>query len=173
MAANLVNRDFCPSRKHETWTADITYVATDEGWLALAAVEGLFKRQIVGGSMSERIDSRPAVDPLKLALIRQRPGSGLTVYSDRGVQCASEDYQRLLKEQGITCLMSRKGNCLDNAPMESFLATLMKELVRDEQYGTRAAARRRFFESVEVFDNRQRRHSALGDHSPAQFADAA
>ncbi len=173
IAENLVNRNFRPSRKNETWTADITYVATDEGWLYLAAVEDLFTRQIVGWSMSERINSRLVVDALEMALTRQRPGSGLTAHSDRGVQYASEHYQRLLVEHGITCSMSRKGNCWDNAPMESFFATLKKELVHHERYGTRAAARQSLFEYIEVFYNHQRRHSALGYQTPAQFAEAA
>jgi transposase InsO family protein len=173
VAANVVNRNFAPARKNETWTADITYVATDEGWLYLAVVEDLFTREIVGWSMSERIDSRLVVDALQMALVRQRPGAALVVHSDRGVQYASEHYQRLLRDHGLTCSMSRKGNCWDNAPMESFFATLKKELVHHEAYATRAAARHSLFEYIEVFYNRVRRHSALGYQSPSQFAHAA
>ena len=173
IAENVVNRHFQPSRKNETWTADITYVATDEGWLYLAAVEDLFTREIVGWSMSDRIDSRLVVDALAMALARQCPGEPLTAHSDRGVQYASEHYQRLLKDHGITCSMSRKANCWDNAPMESFFATLKKELVHHEDYETRAAARHSLFEYIEVFYNRIRRHSAIGYQSPAQFAKAA
>ena len=173
VAENLVNRNFTPSQKNEVWTADITYVATDEGWLYLAAVEDLFTREIVGWSMSERIDSRLVVDALEMALHRHCPGADLMAHSDRGVQSASEHYQRLLKNHGITCSMSRKGNCWDNAPMESFFATLKKELVHHEAYETRAEARRRLFESIEVFYNRVRRHSALGYQAPTQFAEAA
>jgi transposase InsO family protein len=173
VAPNVVNRDFAPARKNETWTADITYVATDEGWLYLAAVEDLFTREIVGWSMSERIDSRLVVDALQMALVRQHPGAALVVHSDRGVQYASEHYQRLLRDHGLTCSMSRKGNCWDNAPMESFFATLKKELVHHETYATRAAARHSLFEYIEVFYNRVRRHSALGYQSPSQFAHAA
>jgi putative transposase len=173
IAENLVNRNFQPVQKHETWTADITYIATDEGWLYLAAVEDLFTRQIVGWSMSDRIDSRLVVDALEMAIRRQCPGDNLVAHSDRGVQYASEHYQRLLKAHRITCSMSRKGNCWDNAPMESFFATLKKELVHHEEYQTRAAARQSLFEYIEVFYNRVRRHSALGYKSPAQFAEAA
>jgi transposase InsO family protein len=173
VAENVVNRNFQPAQKNETWTADITYVATDEGWLYLAAVKDLFTRQIVGWSMSDQIDSRLVVDALEMALARQCPGDHLVAHSDRGVQYASEHYQRLLKKHGITCSMSRKGNCWDNAPMESFFATLKKELVHHEQYPTRAAARRSLFEYIEVFYNRVRRHSALGYQSPSQFAEAA
>jgi transposase InsO family protein len=173
VAANVVNRNFAPARKNETWTADITYVATDEGWLYLAAVEDLFTREIVGWSMSERIDSRLVVDALQMALERQCPGAALVAHSDRGVQYASEHYQRLLQDHDITCSMSRKGNCWDNAPMESFFATLKKELVYHEEYATRAAARQSLFEYIEVFYNRARRHSALSYQSPSQFANAA
>lgn len=173
VAENLVNRNFQPSQKNATWTADITYVPTDEGWLYLAAVEDLFTREIVGWSMSERIDSRLVVDALEMALRRQCPGADLMAHSDRGVQYASEHYQRLLKDHGITCSMSRKGNCWDNAPMESFFATLKNELVHHEEYRSRAAARQSLFEYIEVFYNRVRRHSALGYQSPTQFAEAA
>jgi putative transposase len=172
IAENVVNRNFRPSQKNQTWVADITYIPTTEGWLYLAAVEDLFTRQIVGWSMSDRIDSRLVVDALQMALHRQRPGDDLVAHSDRGVQYASEHYQRLLKEHGITCSMSRKGNCWDNAPMESFFATLKKELVHHERYPTRTAARQSLFEFIEVFYNRIRRHSALGYRSPAQFAEA-
>ena len=173
VAENVVNRNFQPSQKNETWTADITYVPTDEGWLYLSAVEDLFTREIVGWSMSERIDSRLVVDALEMALARQCPGDDLMAHSDRGVQYASEHYQRLLAKHGITCSMSRKGNYWDNAPMESFFATLKKELVHHEECPTRAAARHSLFEYIEVFYNRVRRHSAIGYQSPSQFAEAA
>ena len=173
IAENVVNRHFRPSKRNQTWTADITYISTDEGWLYLAAVEDLFTREIVGWSMSERIDSRLVVDALSMAIARQCPGESLVAHSDRGVQYASEHYQRLLKEHGITCSMSRRGNCWDNAPMESFFATLKKELVHHEQYATRSEARQSLFEYIEVFYNRVRRHSALGYLTPTQFAEAA
>lgn len=173
VAPNIVNRDFEPAGKNQTWTTDITYVATDEGWLYLAAVEDLFTRQIVGWSMSERIDSRLVVDALEMAIVRQCPGEELIAHSDRGVQYASEHYQRLLTKHAITSSMSRKGNCWDNAPMESFFATLKKELVHHEQYRTRTEARHSLFEYIEVFYNRIRRHSALNYQSPTQFAEAA
>jgi putative transposase len=173
IAPNLVNREFQASGKNQTWVTDITYVPTGEGWLYLAAVEDLFTREIVGWSMSAKIDSRLVVDALKMAIARQCPGEELMAHSDRGVQYASEHYQRLLQEHGITCSMSRKGNCYDNAPMESFFATLKKELVHHEKYQTRAEARQSLFEYIEVFYNRIRRHSALNYQSPTQFAEAA
>lgn len=173
VAGNVVNREFRPSRKNETWTADITYIATDEGWLYLAAVEDLYSRKIVGWSMSERIDSRLVVEALEMAMQRELPGAGLVAHSDRGVQYASEHYQSLLQQHEITCSMSRRGNCWDNAPMESFFATLKKELVHHERYRTRDEARRSLFEYIEVFYNRVRRHSSLGYLSPHQFEQAA
>lgn len=173
VAENVVNRDFAPTAANQTWTADITSIPTREGWLYLAAVEDLYSRKIVGWSMSERIDSRLVVDALEMALQRELPEAGLVAHSDRGVQYASGHYQRLLETHGITCSMSRKGNCWDNAPMESFFATLKKELVHHEDYQTRAEACRSLFEYIEVFYNRLRRHSALGYRSPAEFTQAA
>jgi putative transposase len=169
IAANLVDRDFSPSRKNQTWTADITSIPTDEGWLYLAAVEDLHSRKIVGWSMSDRIDGRLVVDALDMAIRRELPGEGLVAHSDRGAQYASEHYQTLLRKHGIRCSMSRKANCWDNAPMESFFATLKKERVHHERYRTRDEARRSLFEYIETFYNRVRRHSALGYLSPIQF----
>lgn len=172
VAENIVDREFAPSQKNQTWTADITYIPTDEGWLYLAAVEDLYSRKIVGWSMSERIDSRLVVDALQMAIHRELPAAGLVTHSDRGVQYASEHYQNLLKRNGITCSMSRKGNCWDNAPMESFFATLKKELVHRVQYQTRSQARQSLFEYIEAFYNRVRRHSMLGYLSPVKFEQA-
>lgn len=172
VARNVVDRNFAPSRKNETWTADVTYIPTGEGWLYLAAVEDLYSRKIVGWSMSERMESRLVVDALEMAIQRELPGEGLTAHSDRGVQYASEHYQALLKKHAVTCSMSRKGNCWDNAPMESFFGTLKKELVHHEEYRTRAEARRSLFEYIETFYNRTRRHSTLGYVSPEQFEQA-
>jgi putative transposase len=172
IAPNIVDRNFAPSQKNETWTADITYIPTAEGWLYLAVVEDLFTRKIVGWSMADHMESRLVVDALEMAVQRELPGEGLIAHSDRGVQYASEHYQQLLSKHDITCSMSRKGNCWDNAPMESFFATLKKELVHHEHYETRAEARQSLFEYIEVFYNRVRRHSALSYKSPAQFAEA-
>ena len=173
VAENLVDRNFSPSRKNATWTADITYIPTAEGWLYLAAVEDLYTRKIVGWAMSENIDSRLVVDALDMALQRELPGEGLVTHSDRGVQYASDHYQRLLNKHRITCSMSRKGNCWDNAPLESFFATLKKEEVYQRRYATRAEARQRLFDYIEVFYNRVRRHSSLGYLSPVDFEQAA
>ncbi len=171
IAENLVRRNFERSRKDEVWLTDITYIPTAEGWLYLSVVEDLFTREIVGWSMSEQMESRLVVDALEMALSRRHPPPGLIAHSDRGVQYASEHYQRTLKRHGITCSMSRKGNCWDNAPMESFFASLKKELVHHRKYQTRAEARQSLFHYIEVFYNRNRRHSAIGYQMPAKFAE--
>jgi transposase InsO family protein len=168
VAENVVDRQFEPAAADRVWAADITYIPTREGWLYLAAVEDLYSRQIVGWSMSERIDSRLVVDALDMAVARRLPGAGLVAHSDRGSQYASEHYQRLLAGHGIACSMSRPANCWDNAPIESFFASLKKELVHDEDYATRAEARASLFEYIEVFYNRVRRHSSLGYRSPVE-----
>ena len=173
VAENVLARDFTADKANQKWVADITYIATLEGWLYLAAVLDLFTRKVVGWSMSERIDSRLVVDALEMAVSRELPDAGLVAHSDRGVQYASEHYQGVLTEYDIKCSMSRKANCWDNAPAESFFATLKKELVHHETYATRAAARASLFDYIEVFYNRERRHSALGYVSPLAFEEVA
>lgn len=169
VAENVVNRDFKPTTANRTWTADITYIATGEGWLYLAVVEDLYSKQIIGWSMGSRIDSRLVVDALEMALSRRQPGVGLVAHSDRGSQYASEHYQGLLARHEIVCSMSRRANCWDNAPIESFFASLKKELTHGESFATRAEARSSLFEYIEVFYNRSRRHSSLGYLSPAEY----
>jgi putative transposase len=169
VAENIVDRDFNPKAANRTWSADITYIPTAEGWLYLAVVEDLYSRQIVGWSMGSRIDSRLVVDALEMALARRLPGEGLVAHSDRGSQYASEHYRGLLAKHGITCSMSRRANCWDNSPMESFFARLKKELVHDENYATRAEARASLFEYIEMFYNRIRLHSSLGYKSPVEY----
>jgi putative transposase len=169
VADNLLDRQFNPSGANEAWVADITYIPTREGWLYLAAVEDLYSRRIVGWAMAEHVESRLVVDALAMAVQRRLPGEGLLSHSDRGSQYASEHYQRLLARHGITCSMSRKADCWDNAPMESFFASLKKELVHGADFATRAEARAAIFEYIEVFYNNQRRHSSLGYVSPAEY----
>lgn len=173
VAKNVLDRRFTARRPNEKWVSDITYVWTDEGWLYLAAVEDLYSRKVVGWSLGERLTSELVSEALRMAIGRQLPTVELVAHSDRGSQYASGSYQRLLASQGITCSMSRRGNCWDNAPMESFFATLKKELVHQERYATRQAARQSLFEYIEVFYNRVRRHSALGYVSPETFEEAA
>jgi putative transposase len=172
VAANVLDRRFDPENPNERWVADITYIPTREGWLYLAAVEDLYSRMVVGWSMADRMDSRLVVDALAMAVSRRFPDEGLLAHSDRGSQYASEHYQRLLAKHGIACSMSGVGQCWDNAPMESFFATLKKELVHHEDYQTRAEARASLFEYIEAFYNPKRRHSSLGYLSPAEFEES-
>lgn len=169
VAENLLDRQFDPAAPNESWVADITYILTREGWLYLAAVEDLYARRIVGWAMAEHMESRLVVDALELAVQRRLPGEGLLAHSDRGSQYASEHYQRLLARHGIACSMSRKADCWDNAPMESFFASLKKELVHGADFATRAEARAAVVEYIEVFYNNQRRHSSLGYMAPAEY----
>jgi putative transposase len=169
VADNLLGRQFDPELPNEAWVADITYIPTREGWLYLAAVEDLYSRRVVGWSLADHLESRLVVDALALAVERRLPGAGLLAHSDRGSQYASDHYQRLLGRHGIRCSMSRRANCWDNAPMESFFASLKKELVFGADFATRAEARAAIVEYIEVFYNSQRRHSSLGYVSPAEY----
>jgi putative transposase len=169
VAENLLDRQFEAARANEVWLADITYIPTREGFLYLAAVEDLYSRMVVGWSMADHMESRLVVDALEMAVARRLPEEELLAHSDRGSQYASDHYQSLLGKHGIECSMSRRGDCWDNAPMESFFASLKKELVHDADFETRAEARAALFEYIEVFYNNQRRHSSLGYVSPAEF----
>ena len=170
VAANVLDRAFDPDEPNASWVADVTYIPTREGWLYLAVVVDLFSRMVVGWSMAATMTSRLVVDALEMAVARRpRGSSGLVAHSDRGSQYASEHYRRRLTEERITCSMSRRGNCWDDAPVESFFASLKKELVHDEEYATRDEATASLFEYIETFYNRVRRHSALGYVAPAQF----
>jgi putative transposase len=169
VAENLLDRQFDPERPNAAWGADLTYVPTADGWLYLAVVEDLFSRMIVGWSMDETMTSRLVVDALDMAVRSRLPQEGLLAHSDRGSQYASEHYQRLLGKHGIECSMSGVAQCWDNAPVESFFASLKKELVHHEKYTTREEAKASIFEYVEVFYNRVRLHSSLGFLSPWEF----
>ena len=169
IADNLLDRQFDPQSPNESWVADITYIPTRQGWLSLAVVEDLYSRRVVGWSMADDLESRLVVDALSLAVERRLPGEGLLAHSDRGSQYASDHYQRLLARHGITCSMSRRADCWDNAPMESFFASLKKELVHDADFATRAEARTAIVEYIEVFYNSKRLHSSLGYVSPAEY----
>lgn len=173
VAPNLLARDFSPARTNQAWVTDITYIPTREGWLYLCTVEDLYSRRIVGWSMSGRIDSRLVVRALEMAIAVRRPGPGLIVHSDRGSQYCSEHFQSLLSSHGLRSSMSRKGNCYDNAPMESFYRTLKVELVYWEDYQSRAEATASLREYIETFYNRRRLHSTLGYVSPVEYELAA
>jgi putative transposase len=168
VAPNLLERRFAAERPDAVWLADISYVPTGEGWLYLAAIKDMATREIVGWSMADHLRADLACDALLMAIRHRQPPRGLIQHSDRGVQYASEPYQAILARHGLRCSMSRRGNCLDNAPMESFFGSLKTELVHRTTFPTREAAKRAIFEYVEAFYNRRRRHSGLGFLTPAQ-----
>jgi transposase InsO family protein len=169
VAPNRLNRAFTAQRPNQVWLSDITYVWTAEGWLYLAAVLDVYSRKIVGWALSEQIDGSLTEAALQQAAGRRQPGPGLLHHSDRGVQYACGDYQKLLGEWEMIGSMSRKGDCWDNAPMESFFGTLKRELIYHERFLTKADARAKIFEYIEAFYNTWRRHTSLGGVCPAEF----
>ena len=172
VAANLLDRRFSPSfaeTPNRVWASDITYIPTKEGWLYLSVVLDLASRRVVGWSMQETAGSSIAIDAIKMALSYRRPENGMLHHSDRGIQYAARDFRRLLRSRRIECSMSRKGDCWDNAVTESFFATLKKELVQPSDWQTREQARAALFEWIEVWYNRERRHSSIGYLSPAEY----
>jgi transposase InsO family protein len=169
VAENLLNQQFAVSRQNIAWLSDITYVWTDEGWLYLAAHKDLFNGEIVGYAMGERITKSLVSQSLFRAVAAKRPGKGLIHHSDRGSQYCAHEYRKLLNQFGMTASMSRKGNCYDNAPMESFWGTLKRELVHHRRYGTRQEAIQDITEYIEMFYNRQRRQKRLGYLSPVAY----
>ena len=169
VAKNLLDRNFTPAAPNQTWTADMTYIWTDEGWLYLAVVIDLFNREVVGWSIQPRMTTDIVLDALTMAWFRRKPGSGLMHHSDRGSQYASHAFQARLKAYGMVCSMSRKGNCWDNAPSESFFNSLKNERVHGTRYRTKAEAIADLFDYIEPFYNRKRLHSTLGYASPQKF----
>ena len=169
VAKNLLNRQFETALPDMAWVVDITYIPTDEGWLYLAGVMDLCTRRIVGWSMADHMRTDLVADALQMAVARRGPGAGLLHHSDRGVQYASDDYQHLLETHSMLCSMSGRGDCWDNACVESFWGSLKTELVHHEHYATREEARASIFEYIEVFYNRKRLHSSLGYMSPEAF----
>ena len=164
-----MNRQFSADAPNTKWSCDITYVYTREGWLYLAVVLDLFSRRVVGWAMADNLDRSLVLDALQMALTSRKPAAGLLCHSDRGSQYASGDYQEALKKAGALCSMSRKGNCYDNAPTESFFASLKRELVYRTAFATREEARAALFEWIAVWYNRKRRHSTVGYVSPEEF----
>jgi putative transposase len=169
VAPNLLNRDFSPEEPNQVYAGDITYIWTTEGWLYLAVVIDLFSRSVVGWAMDKRMTRQLVMDALTMAVQRRRPPAGVIFHSDRGSQYASADFQKLLAKHGIRCSMSRKGDCWDNAPVESFFGSLKQELIFHRKYSTRFHARQSIFEYIERFYNRCRLHSTLGYKSPADY----
>ena len=169
VAQNTLNRQFMVEAPNRVWAGDLTSVWTTEGWLYLAVLLDLYSRRVIGWAMGHRLTVDLAEQALTMALVTRRPEAGLLHHSDRGSQYAASRYQQLLDAQGLVPSMSRKGNCWDNACVESFVGTLKRELVHHRHYATRDDATRDIFEYIEVFYNRQRRHSTLGYHSPAEY----
>jgi transposase InsO family protein len=169
VAANRLKRDFMPAAPNKVWTSDITYLWTDEGWLYLAIVLDLFNREVVGWSLKPRMSAELAVDALTMAWFRRQPGPGLLLHSDRGSQYASSAYQAKLRAYGMVSSMSRKGNCWDNAPTESWFNSFKNERIHGVRHATHAAMKATSFEYIEVFYNRRRQHSTLGYQSPTQY----
>ncbi len=169
VAPNLLNRQFEVSRPNIVWVSDITYVWTAQGWLYLAVVLDLFSRQIVDWAMNNRIDRKLVMCALRMTIWRRRPASGLMFHSDRGSQYCSHDFQRLLNTHKMTCSMSRKGDCWDNAVEESFFGSLKKERIFPKNYRTREEAKKDIIDYIEMFYNSRRQYSYLGYVSPREF----
>jgi len=169
VTSNLLNQNFKAEKPNKIWLTDITYVPTAQGWLYLAVVLDLYSRRIVGWAMSESLHRQLVIDALQMAIAKRQPPPGLLHHSDRGSQYASHDYQTLLTKYKMVGSMSRKGNCYDNAPAESFFGTLKTELVFHQLYATRNEAKLDIFEYIEVFYNRIRYHSALGYQCPVNY----
>jgi putative transposase len=169
VAENILGQQFTVTAPNKVWTSDITYVPTDEGWLYVAGHKDLFSGNIVGYAMGDRLTRNLVSQSLFKAIAAKRPAEGLIHHSDRGCQYCSHDFRNILEQYGLTASMSRKGNCYDNAPMESFWGTLKQELTHHRRYRTRLEAIRDITEYIEIFYNRQRRQARLGFLSPVAY----
>jgi len=169
VAANVLDRQFVADAPNQKWVADFTYIWTAEGWLYVAAVIDLFSRRVVGWSMSATMTAQLVADAMMMAIWRRGKHDALLHHSDQGSQYTSEQFQRLMQDNGVTCSMSRSGNCWDNAAMESFFSSLKTERVRKKVYRSRDQARADVFDYIERFYNPTRRHSTLGYLSPIDF----
>lgn len=167
--SNLLNRQFTISEPNRVWVSDITYVWTTDGWMYLAVVIDLFSRRVIGWSMNHRMNRFLVMDALRMAIWRRHPAAGLIFHSDRGSQYCSHDMRQLLKDYNIRGSMSRKGDCWDNAVAESFFGRLKTEKLYGKKYQTRERTRLEIVEYIEMFYNCRRRHSYLGNISPAEF----
>ena len=169
VAENLLGRCFKQDRPDQAWVGDITYIRTSEGWLYLAVILDLFSRRVIGWSMADHMRTELVANALKMALGSRIPEKGMLHHSDRGSQYASHSYRNLLEKNGITCSMSRRGECYDNAVAESFFGTLKTELIYRKSWPDRHVVRSAIHEYIEVYYNRKRRHSTLGYSSPVEF----
>jgi transposase InsO family protein len=169
VAPNLLQQNFEASKPNQKWVSDLTYIWTDEGWLYLAVVLDLYSRMVVGWAMSERMTAPLVCNALEMALWRRKRPQGVIVHSDRGVQYCSQEYQSLLTKHKLICSMSKRGDCYDNAAMESWNGSLKVEAIHGERFKTRAEAKQHIFDYIDVYDNRERLHSKLGYMSPVEF----
>lgn len=169
VAPNVLNQDFSAEKPNIKWVSDITYIWTDEGWLYLAVVMDLYSRMVLGWAMSDRMTSALVIDAMKMALWRRKMPRNVIVHSDRGSQYCSHDYQSLLRHHELICSMSKRGDCFDNAAMESWNHSLKVEAIHGEQFKTRGEAKNHVFDYIDVYYNRKRLHSRLGYLSPEHF----
>ena len=169
VAKNVLNREFSPSAPNQVWGSDISYLWTQQGWIYLAVIIDLYSRRVVGWSIDRRMKKALVIRALMMAVNLRRPPPGLIHHSDRGSQYASHDYQKLLKQHGMICSMSRKGNCWDNAPVERFFSSLKREWTGDRLYRTRQEAIADVREYVAVYYNSRRLHSTLGYMTPMNY----
>ncbi len=169
VALNLLQQNFIASKPNEKWVSDITYIWTDEGWLYLAVVMDLYSRMVVGWSLSERMTSKLVIDALQMAIWQRKKPRGVIIHSDRGSQYCSHEYQELLADNGFICSMSKRGDCYDNASMESWNHSFKVEAIHGEKFSTRAYAKNHVFDYIDVYYNRKRLHSKLGYLSPVRF----
>jgi putative transposase len=173
VAENILNREFTAEKRNQKWVSDITYIWTDEGWLYLAGILDLCDGALVGWSMDSRMTKELVINALTEACIRRNPDPGLLLHSDRGVQYCCKEYQKEIARREFTCSMSRKGNCWDNAPMESFWGKLKTEWLNDKKFRTRAEAKQAVFEYIELFYNRVRFRSTIGYVAPLKMGTVA
>jgi transposase InsO family protein len=175
VAPNLLEQNFLSQRPNEKWVSDITYIWTEEGWLYLAVVMDLYSRLVVGWALSERMTAKLVIDALQMALWHRKPPRNLIVHSDRGSQYCALEYQKLFVQHGLICSMSKRGDCFDNAAMESWNHSFKVEAIHGEKLITRAfaknhvLAKNHVFEYIEIYYNRKRLHSTIGYKTPASF----
>ena len=169
VAPNLLNQNFNAVKPNEKWVSDITYIWTDEGWLYLATVMDLYSRKLIGWSLSERMTTKLVIDALMMALWNRKMPKNVILHSDRGSQYCAFEYQKLLRENKLICSMSKRGDCYDNAAMESWNHSFKVEAIHGEKFKTRDDAKKQVFEYIEVYYNRKRLHSTLGFLSPESF----